>query len=704
MESTFLITVLSFISLLLISGFTYIIAKKYNFPYTVLLAVVGILLIPLLKIPFFSYLDDFKLSPDILFYIFLPVLIFESWYNIKYSKLMENWKSIGILSVFWLLISAVIIAFALYFLLGFIWWNIPLSICFLFGAIISATDPVAVLALFKEVWAPRRLSLIFEGESLFNDWTALALFLVVFEIINKWVLNSETILTWVLTFFSMIVWWIIFWLLIWYMFSLTIWKIKNMESVEISFTIILAHLVFLLSELISEYIIIWWFHLKISWVIATSVAAIVIWNYGRYKISPKVEKYMEKFWSFFAFIANSLVFILMGLILSEININFALFIIPIIIVIFVVVVARAISIYIPIWIINYFKWEEEISKVRQKLLAWWSLRWWLWLMMVFMIPDDFKINWWLYSFSPKDFLLALTIWCIFFTLFIKAPSIGPMIKKLKVNNLKPLEELEKYESQILISHTLLEKIEDIKKKWHINEEEYSWLKNHYNTIIKNNITNLKKFLEEEKDSKKLLKQVIKIHALWIEKQALKILYEYNEINENILRYILRKIERQTDRIEKWLPQTRSDQEKQEDAKKETVNKFLKLFWKFNEESIIDNFLRYRAQAVISNKVILSLKNLIILDFGYDKKIIEEVIETYRWFNLLAESKLQKLYNYDKEITCWLNTDLISKHLMILKEKMVNDLFEKEVISPKLYHNSIEEIEKEIYKTIKISKI
>lgn len=56
--------------------------------------------------------------------------------------------------------------------------DIPLEVSFLFGALISATDPVAVLALFKELGAPKRLTLIFEGESLFNDGTALALFLV----------------------------------------------------------------------------------------------------------------------------------------------------------------------------------------------------------------------------------------------------------------------------------------------------------------------------------------------------------------------------------------------------------------------------------------------------------------------------------------------------------------------------------------------
>ncbi len=703
MESTFLVTVLSFISLLLISWFTYIVSKKYKFPYTVLLALVWIALIPILKIPFFAFLDDFALTPDILFYIFLPVLIFESWYNIKYARLIENWKSIWILSVFWLLISAVVIAFWLYFFLGFIWWEVPLSICFLFGAIISATDPVAVLALFKEVWAPRRLSLIFEWESLFNDWTALALFLVVFEIIQKWSLNAGTITTWILTFFSMIVWWILFWIICSYVFSLIIWKVKNMESVEISFTIILAHLVFLLSELISEHIFIWTFQLKISWVIATSVAAILLGNYWRYKISPKVEKYMEKFWSFFAFIANSLVFILMWLILSQIKIDFTLFILPIVLVILVVMIARTISVYLPISIINYFKLEETISKTWQKLLAWWSLRWGLWLMMVFLIPDSFSVPWWSYSFSPKDFLLALTIWCIFFTLFVKAPTIWPMLKKFKENKLNKLEELENYESQIQICYTLLDKINNIYDKWHLNEEEYSSLQKRYTTLLENNVDWLKKFLKEEKDAKNLVRQAVMIHALGIEKQALKILYEYNEVNEDILRYLLTKIERQTYRVEKWLPQTRSMEERERDAKNtKVITKILKFFWKFNEESILDNFLRYRAQAVISNKVISSLQSLISMDIWYDKKIIEEVIETYKSFNTLAESKLQKLYNYDKQITCGLNTDLINKHLMILKEKMINDLFERELISPKIYHNSIDEVEEEIYKTIKIS--
>lgn len=119
------------------------------------------------------------MTPDILFFVFLPVLIFESAYNMNYRQLMKNWKSITGLAVFGLLLSAVIIAFGLYLILPLFGFQIPFLVCLLFGSLISATDPVAVLSIFKSVGAPRRLTLIFEGESLFNDGTSLALFLVI---------------------------------------------------------------------------------------------------------------------------------------------------------------------------------------------------------------------------------------------------------------------------------------------------------------------------------------------------------------------------------------------------------------------------------------------------------------------------------------------------------------------------------------------
>ncbi|MBT3726582.1 hypothetical protein HOG21_02530 [bacterium] len=99
-EISFMTQTLSVISLLIICSFTYILSKKINFPYTVLLVVVGLLLVPISNIEFFSFIDDFKLTPELLFFVFLPVLLFESAYNIKYKNLLKNIKAISLLAIF----------------------------------------------------------------------------------------------------------------------------------------------------------------------------------------------------------------------------------------------------------------------------------------------------------------------------------------------------------------------------------------------------------------------------------------------------------------------------------------------------------------------------------------------------------------------------------------------------------------------------
>lgn len=102
-------------------------------------------------LPAAGFLDDFRLTPEMLLYIFLPILLFEAAYNISYKDFFRNIRSISALSIVGLLISAIVIAFGLQWIFSLIGIVIPLSVTFLFGALISATDPVAVLALFKEL-------------------------------------------------------------------------------------------------------------------------------------------------------------------------------------------------------------------------------------------------------------------------------------------------------------------------------------------------------------------------------------------------------------------------------------------------------------------------------------------------------------------------------------------------------------------------
>jgi len=120
-ELGFMSQTMSILALLIISSFAYIWSKKINFPYTVLLVIIGLILVPISHISLFSFIDDFKLTPDILFFVFLPVLLFEAAYNINYRHMLANWKTISWLAIIWLLISTWIIGWLLYLIFPYIW-------------------------------------------------------------------------------------------------------------------------------------------------------------------------------------------------------------------------------------------------------------------------------------------------------------------------------------------------------------------------------------------------------------------------------------------------------------------------------------------------------------------------------------------------------------------------------------------------------
>lgn len=712
MEVSFLSWTLSLFFLLTVSVFVYIFSKKINFPYTVLLLIVGLLLIPLSNMSAFSFINHFELTPEILFYVFLPVLLFESAYNINYRQLLKNYKAIITLSVFGLFISSLFIWGALFFIFPFIWFEIPFLVCLLFWALISATDPVAVLSIFKSVWAPRRLTLLFEWESLFNDWTALALFLIIlWLILHPTVISPELYVNWVLTFLSMALGWILFWALIWILFSKIISYIKNNEVVEITLTMILAHIAFLSAEIISHYFYIWSFNVHISGIISTAVAWIVVWNYWRYKISPKVESHMMQFWEFFAFVCNSLVFILMWLILSTIDsVRFTDFIIPIIVVIIVVMISRAISVYLPIKLLNKLKVEENIPKNWQHMLSWGSLRWAISLIMALMIPGEWHKDyekvlafqervWWNFDFDIRDFVLVITIWAIMFTLFVKATTISLFLRKMWISKLHELEEFEYAEWKILSSLKVLAKLEDMLSKKYLTQIEYDELKLKYESRLKESVENLRTVLDSkgELSWSTLIRKALSLHALWIEKQYLKNLFMYNEIWERNFKFILNKINRQIERIESWKPQLKSiaDDKIDYDAYQKLAKRF-----SFDKESYIDKYIRNRAKAIITRKVIKEMKILAEFDFWFDKKLFYEVIDLYTKFNEVANEKKDIITSKHATTISALESKLADKSLLKLEEWVINDLYKKEIITPKLYHKFIEEIDEEIYKDFK----
>ncbi len=679
---------LAFFALVLISVGIFAVSRKINIPYTVLLVLAGTALVPMTELPFLSFIRSFELTPELLFFAFLPILIFESAYNMDIREMAENIRSISLLSIVSLLISAAFVAVGLYFSLHLIGFDIPFIVALLFGSLISATDPVAVLALFKEYGAPRRLSLIFEGESLFNDGTSLALFMIILEIFLKGFNGIGSISEGLFLFASMIIGGIIFGLIMGFLFSQLLEKVAENDFVEITLTMLAAHLTFILSEVISEHFSVFGHEIRLSSIIATVIAAMVIGNYGRSKISHSVDEYMEKFWGYFAFVANSLVFILMGLLFAGLPIDFMIFIAPIIITIVVVMVGRALSIYPVIRVLNWTKKERHIPDSWQHLLSWGSLRGALAVTMVLLIPDDATVTGWQYDFSVKEFIAAITIGCIYFTLIIKATTIGRVMKRLGIDNLHAREEAQYHQAKSLIHARAVEKLADFKEKGYVTEGVFNRLKERHDTEYEDACRMSHGFYETV-EGRKIAEEALRVYAIGIERHFLKILFRYGEVTEPVYKRVLGKLAVQLAHVEHGERQiSDKDSDDSYDWFEHIVNIFRVLVLRKGKQgaSPEECYMYYRAQEIISRKVQKHLRSF-MEQSGYhsfgDKQVFDIVLGQYGEFEQGARAKMLDCLNrYDDQLRS-VRDDFGRRGVFKAQEDALDDLTENEMITPKL---------------------
>ena len=164
--------------LLIVAAIIAMLAKRLRIPYTVSL-VLGGLLLGIIQLPILSPLQPGHrpdwLTPDVILILFLPALVFEGSVKLDVRELLRNSVPLLLLANAGVLLAALVTGYLVHWLIG-----LPVLIALLFGCIISATDPISVLAIFKDLRVDKRLSLIMEGESLLNDGTAVVLFGILF--------------------------------------------------------------------------------------------------------------------------------------------------------------------------------------------------------------------------------------------------------------------------------------------------------------------------------------------------------------------------------------------------------------------------------------------------------------------------------------------------------------------------------------------
>lgn len=291
--------------------------------------------------------------------------------------------------------------------------------------------------------------------------------------------------------------------------------IRHSKMLEITLTVIMAHATFLFAEWINHAIV------PVSAVITTTIAAIVMGNYGRYKLSAETRHMMGEYWEFFAFIVNSLVFLLVGIMIIDLNIHFKELIVPMFATVIVVAIARPISVYGVLIPLNITKKEYAIPPSWMHLLSWGSLRGGLSVIMALIIPADFTLPGWTLETSIRDFVLGLTVSCIVFTTFIKATTIAGIMKKLKITDPSSIEKMDYEQGRILYLFKLQNKIASLADRGYMSDSQKEKISKKYEKALEEARKDFAKLSEKSpKEMEEILSRTLALHALEIEKTIL----------------------------------------------------------------------------------------------------------------------------------------------------------------------------------------
>lgn len=428
------------IALLLIAAIVAIVARRLRVPYTVGLVIIGLAITLLTP-------DKVVYSPQIILALLVPPLIFEAAFHISLEDLRRDFWLIILLAVPGVVLTTLMVG-------GMVAWGTGLAIpiAMVFGAIISATDPVAVVALFRSLGVPRRLQVLLEGESLFNDGTAIVMFGLMLAIVIN---NHFSLAGSIAGFLTVAGGGVLVGVILGMVISQLVERIDD-SLVETSFTIVLAFGSYLIAEA-----------LHVSGVLAVAAAGIISGNSGPRGMTPTTRIVVFNFWETAAFLANSFIFLLVGL---SIDINILIANWPAIIwAILAALAARLVSIYgfsLLMWGIPS-KWKH--------VLFWGGLRGAIALALALSLPDTSVFT------VERDRLQAMAFGVVLFTLLVQGFSMNRFIRSLKLVERPAIQdEYERRHARLVASKAAHDYLRRRNQEGLISEHTWQKLATHFN--------------------------------------------------------------------------------------------------------------------------------------------------------------------------------------------------------------------------------
>jgi CPA1 family monovalent cation:H+ antiporter len=376
--------------LLLIAAVVAMLTRRLRLPYSVGLVAAGIVLAIL------PFAPNVVLTKDLIFTALLPPLLFEAAFTLRWGQLRRNLSVIVVLATLGVLLSACVTATGMHFLANWQWID-----ALVFGALIAATDPVSVIATFKEARVHGRLRVLIEAESLLNDGTAAVVFGVVIALASGQHLTSAGI---TFTILRTIVGGILCGAAV-ALGALLLAGRTDDHLVEITFTTVAAYGSFLLAD-----------HFGLSGVLATITAGLVMGNLKSLNaISEPGRVAVQAFWEYAAFVANSLVFLLIGM--HEAHQNFVAMWLPAAIAIVLVTLGRAVAIYPCCLLFSHSS--LRVTAKHQHILFWGGLRGALALALALGLPNEVPL---------REEIITISFAVVAFSVFLQGLTMVPLLR------------------------------------------------------------------------------------------------------------------------------------------------------------------------------------------------------------------------------------------------------------------------------------
>jgi len=384
------------VALVAVAVFVALVVRRIAVPYTVALVVLGLIAAEVLRD------QHFEISPEVVLVVLLPGLLFDAAFRIDFGDLRKSIAGVVVLAAPGVVISAGVVAVILNLATG-----MRFDLAFVIGAMVSATDPAAVLATFRRLGSPHRLANLVEGESLFNDGTGLVIFVLALQAVQSDVTVTGALVQFFLTVAVSILIGVVGGLIV-------SWIVSRVDDhlIETTISLALAYGTYVIADAFAQ-----------SGIIATVTAGIVLGNIGRrFGMSEKTREAIDTVWEFLAFLLTAVVFLLVGL---AITLEDLLEVVgPILWGILAVLLGRALVVYL---LLNGASRLAVFGGIGSRLpLSWLNVLWWSGLRgavavaMALSIPQDFP---------QRALLQEVTFGVVLFTLLIQGTTIELFIAR-----------------------------------------------------------------------------------------------------------------------------------------------------------------------------------------------------------------------------------------------------------------------------------